>query len=360
MAAHYLPWFGTTRDGTARWSHWRWDQEGHQSDPAQVRPDGKRQIASRYYPLIGPYDSADPSVIRYHFATMKAAGIEIVLALWYGPGSDTDAVVPLLLEEAQRQGMKLAICYEEKLNFPPYRKPEFRGNVVESATADLRYLVQKYGSHPAYLHHAGETVIMQFNSVGACEIGPAYLTPTEWRRVLGAVAEKVLYVRQDLDLAFNPPLAGAYVWLEPAGSGRAAFAQAANQARSAGRLRMFMSSIYPGFDDSGVNGWGAGPRVTVRNGLDVLEGTMRDATAGSPDIVQIVTWNDFNEGTNVEPSVEEGFAYLDAIETWYGEATGRRVDLQDNRIPLQQYIGHAEGEAKLLLPKEAEALGGKR
>jgi len=36
----------------------------------------KHQIASWYYPLIGPYDSLDPAVLEYHVLLMKLAGID--------------------------------------------------------------------------------------------------------------------------------------------------------------------------------------------------------------------------------------------------------------------------------------------
>lgn len=98
-----------------------------------------------------------------------------------------------------------------------------------------------------------------------------------------------------------------------------------------------MTMICPGFDDTGVWGWGHGPRKTERFGLSVLKDTFDRAFAGDPELVQIVTWNDFAEGTVVEPTRENGFWYLDAIETWWGERTGRRVNLADNRKPFLDY-----------------------
>jgi hypothetical protein len=51
----------------------------------------------------------------------------------------------------------------------------------------------------------------------------------------------------------------------------------------------------------------------------------------------LVTWNDFNESTCFEPTVQHGFAFLDALEQGWGEKTGRPVNLADNREPLEQY-----------------------
>ena len=52
-------------------------------DPEKIS-DGRREIASHFYPLIGPYDSGDANVIEYHLLLMKLAGIDGVIVDWYG------------------------------------------------------------------------------------------------------------------------------------------------------------------------------------------------------------------------------------------------------------------------------------
>src|SRR5262245_642410 len=63
---HYMPWF-QSKEVSGYWgSHWRMANK----NPDIVDANGKRQIASHYYPLIGPYDSKDPDVIEYHLLLM--------------------------------------------------------------------------------------------------------------------------------------------------------------------------------------------------------------------------------------------------------------------------------------------------
>ena len=64
--------------------------------------------------------------------------------------------------------------------------------------------------------------------------------------------------------------------------------------------------MWPGFDDSGVAGWGGANPACVRV-LDNLGGAFFDATAAEAlardlDWVQVVTWNDWPEFTAVEPT----------------------------------------------------------
>jgi len=333
LIAHYMPWFSTAPN----WSHWKWDGAGTPHDPNKTLPDGRRDIAAAHYPLIGPYDSSDPAVVRYHLRTAQAAGISVFACIWYGPKSDTDQRIPLLLDEAQRIGMRIAICYEEKINFPDYRAPESREDVVRTATEDLTYLVNTYASHPAYLTRDGKPFVFQFNSWGTRAFGPNYLTPTEWDEVFAKLPRPILYGRQNLDEDYHPPIAAAYVWWTEDAQWPPTFARRASELRDAGRLAFFMTMICPGFDDSGVNGWGNAPRIVERQGLKVLHRTMEHALDGSPELVQIVTWNDFNEGTEVEPTREHQFQYLDAIETWWGQKTGRPVNLDDNRAAFDEF-----------------------
>ncbi len=348
-----MPWFriaGPTPQEPRVWTHWKWTGGGPHHDPETQDGTGRRDIASVQYPLIGPYDSSDRKVIQYHLRTAKAAGITAFLCIWYGPHSGTDQQIPTLLDEAQKLGMRIAICYEEKLNFPAYRTPASRADVVASTVADLSYIVQHYGAHPAYLKRNGLPFIYQFNGWGQGPLGPRYLTPQEWSQVFAALPGQFVYGRQNLDPAFHPPIGAAYLWFSANPERMQSFARQAAAMVSNHQLQFWMSMVSPGFDDTGVWGWGNKPRVTPRHDLDTLKLTFDSAFGGDPELIQIVTWNDFNEDTVVEPTREEGFADLDALETWWGARTGRPVDLSDNRTPFLDYAAAASPREKAELP----------
>jgi hypothetical protein len=79
---HYMPWFETKESsGNDQWGyHWKMNNK----NPDIIDADGKPQIASRYYPLIGPYHSGDKEVIENHLLMVKYAGIDGALIDWYG------------------------------------------------------------------------------------------------------------------------------------------------------------------------------------------------------------------------------------------------------------------------------------
>ncbi|MBL8993379.1 MAG: hypothetical protein JNM63_08570 [Spirochaetia bacterium] len=356
LVAHYMPWFAAQKisnHAENAWVHWKWTEKGPVRHPTNVNEKGLRNISSVYYPLIGPYNSWDPSVIRYHLKTAKAAGIQAFLLDWYGPGRNEDVPVQALLDEANKLDMRIAICYEEKINFPPYLNPTNREMFLDNVTSDLSYVLTRYGSHPAYLKRNNVPFVYQFNGFGTGKIGAKYLKPVEWKKVFENLPGPVSYGRQGLDSQYYPTLQGAYLWwtMDPDWIDR--FTKQAVELKKAGNLEYFISMICPGFDDTGVWGWGGGPRKVDRCGLSILRDTMDRSLAGDPELVQIVTWNDFEEGTVVEPTRDFGYWYLDAIETWWGEKTGRPVDLNDNREPFREYASACSGVSKGELPADS-------
>ncbi len=67
-------------------------------------------VASDYYPLIGPYSSSEPETIGQHFDSMRDAGISAVVVPWPGPDSLEDRAMPHLLEAAAARGMSVMVA----------------------------------------------------------------------------------------------------------------------------------------------------------------------------------------------------------------------------------------------------------
>ena len=60
VLVHYMPWFTAAPE----WKHWRGERNLRDFDPERTADSGRRRIASNYYPLEGPYNSADIAVIK--------------------------------------------------------------------------------------------------------------------------------------------------------------------------------------------------------------------------------------------------------------------------------------------------------
>ena len=82
-------------------------------------------------------------------------------------------------------------------------------------------------------------------------------------------------------------------------------------------------------------GWGNGPRKTDRRGTDEYRDAWNQLLEYRPSAVQVITWNDFGEGTVIEPTEEFEFTFLDLTEEFIGRFSGRPVRAGDNRWPLR-------------------------
>src|SRR5262245_56587850 len=111
VLAYYMPWF-VAKPFSSSWG-WHWTMNHY--DPEVVNAFGERQIASWYYPLIGPYDSADPAVLEYHVLLMKLAGIDGVIVDWYGRDNYYDYAINnertrALFDYTRRARLKFSLC----------------------------------------------------------------------------------------------------------------------------------------------------------------------------------------------------------------------------------------------------------
>ena len=334
---HYMPWF-ESKEVSGYWgSHWRMNTR----NPDQVDADGKRAIASHYYPLIGPYDSADPAVIEYHLLLMKYAGVDAVLIDWYGSHSVYDYRANLLNSNAliarlADVGLDFGIVYEEFTASNVGDRTE--ATALAAARADVKYMADHYFGDPAYVQVDGKPLVLTF--------GPRHFTrSSQWDAILGST-----------DLTFLPlwghtsrvgaAADGEYAWVDFEAS--LAGLEGFYNGRAAGALRM--GAAFPRFHDFyQEGGWGQSyGYVDAQNG-QMLRRTLELARQHGLAHLQLVTWNDFGEGTALEPTRENGYAFLETIQGFTGVPYGRaELELVHRYYLLKKRFGGQAAPAALL------------
>lgn len=70
---------------------------------------------------------------------------------------------------------------------------------------------------------------------------------------------------------------------------------------------MFVATVFPGFDDQIIRKRNA---VVPRNGTKTYENSWETAARSRPDWIFISTWNEWHEGSEIEPSREHADACL--------------------------------------------------
>jgi hypothetical protein len=321
---HYMPWFETpaTLGGTNWGYHWKFNNK----NPNVVDANGRRQIASHYYPKIGPYASRDPHVIEYHLLLMKYAGVDGVLIDWYGVQGTNGDINHLLtssnaiVEQIDDFGLKFAVVLEDRFSTVS------SGNLtpdIEKGKANVRYLRDNYFNNPQYIRQNADADPL----LGV--FGPIrFQTAAQWTQILAEAGEPVDFLTlwyEKNDAGANAD--GEYAWIyQDAGRTHLQHQSDFYQHR-APTLGTAGGAAYPGFNDyyqEGGTGTSIGFEIPHNDGA-TLDATLQLAAtnAAKIDFLQLATWNDFGEGTMFEPTVETGFDYLVRLQQHTGVPFGQ-------------------------------------
>ena len=286
VLAFYYPWYGTP-EVSGQWRHY---------DKVDLK--NKDIEGWSHFPLYGVYDSSDPSVVERHFSQMKSSGIDGVVSSWWGIGTFEDRVVPLLLKKASKFGLKVSLYYEVVNGRDKY----------SSVLKDFKYIVQKYGEHPSYLKVNGKPVLFVYSRVMG-SVSPMVLKKAANEAGVFLVVDQISpFSALIFDGIHTYGAPGIFFYSRNLKEiKQRAFDYASNLVKTAGPSLAVMS-ITPGYDDHEVPGRTT-PFLDRYNGK-LYEYQWRAALKYNPDWVVILTWNEWHEGTEIEPSVEFGDKYL--------------------------------------------------
>jgi len=267
-AIFYYPWYGTpAHDG--RYQHW-----------AQHGASPPRRIASSYYPVRGVYSSGDGRVVRAQMREIAQAGVDQVIVSWWGRGSVEDGRLPLVSRAARAARLRVAAHVE------PYP-----GRTAASVVADARYL-RRFRITELYVYDPG--------TIGAAR----------WRSQLEGLHGSRLFAQTPFaGFAAAGGFDGVYtydvlVW------GGDDFARICGEAHR--RRLLCAPSVGPGFDARRATGE---PRVKPRRSGATYDSMWRAALRARADVVTITSYNEWHEGTQIEPARARA-GYASYVGAW--------------------------------------------
>jgi hypothetical protein len=313
VGAYWYPWYGA--DGR----HWR---EGYRGTP-----------------LLGEYDSADPNVIRQQIDWASDYGIDFFAASWWGRNSFEDNVTKgPLLQVLEGQPFGFAILYEAPgLLGMDADRILLDDDAVGQLTADLTYLATTYFNHPNYLRIDGRPVLFIYlTRVFTGDVAGALVRV---RQALAAETGTDLFLIGD-EVYWHAPIPSRLAPLEGvtaynmhtsipgiadgfAERVRARYALWADAA--SGESVAFVPDVIPGFDDTAVRPEAAHP--IIPRSPELFGAQLQNALAlasGSTRMIMVTSWNEWHEDTSIEPSEEDGMAYLEALNSLVGTTKGKR------------------------------------
>ncbi len=343
LMMHYMPWYETPGIRGQWGNHWTGHQRQH--DPDQIGEDGLPDIWSNYHPLIGPYDSSDPDALECHLLQMKLAGIDGVIADWYGISDTADypsvhTATRALFEATDRFGLKFAACYEDRtVELMVKWKHLEEEQITAHLTETFQWMHAEWFTQPQYLRYQDKPLLLNF--------GPIYIKdPAIWTAALDAVPDRPAFFALH-HLWKQSGADGGFTWIH-----HDAFEDSSNAETIRRRLHETFSypaedpsqvivSAYPGFNDVYKNPMRG---LDHRDG-DTLRDTLAVGMAGPWPLIQLATWNDYGEGTMIEPTHQFGYTFLEIIQQARRDELGEnfRFTGEDLRLPARLYALRKQG-----------------
>jgi len=254
-AIFYYPWYSNpAKDG--RWAHW------------YVEHDGAPVLSTPYYPTRGLYSSSNARLVDAHMREIASAGVGTIVFSWWGFDSPEHERLAMVEQAATRLGLKIAIHVE------PYG-----GRTPARAAEDIQRLQRERGFTDFYLYDAARDAAALWNEA---------LSSLSGVRTFGHTT----LVGRAKASGFD----GLYTYDVVTWSG-ALFKRLCTQAHAAGLL--CAPSVGPGYDARLTTRQHA---VRPRNDGKTYDRMWRTALRAGADIVTITSYNEWQEGTQIEPA----------------------------------------------------------
>lgn len=292
VLAFYYPWYGTPDGPTGFWRHW--DEGGHNPN---VVVDGKRDIGAAHYPINGPYDSKDKRVISWHFKLAEEHGVDGFIVSWWGFKTFEDETFDIMLKVAEEANasVKLTIYYE------------IVHGGREKAIEDIERILKDYGSREAFLKVQGYPVIFIYSRA------LRQLGYENWEYIVKKIRHdgfEALLVADSFDEQAAEIFDGIHIYnpvtkLCRGENLRDVYINARRIASKHGVI--FSATTLPGYDDTFIRRPGL---AYPRESGNTYKRTWEAVHESNADWALICSWNEWHEGSEIEPSLEFGDLYL--------------------------------------------------
>jgi hypothetical protein len=285
------------------------------------------------------YSSTDAAQIHRQITDMISRGIEGVIVDWYGPNTSIDKATQLVMAEAETHpGFTFAIMVDQGA----IQWDSCAGCSPQQALiSQLQYIEQTYFPSPAYMTVQGRPVITNFN------IDLSY--SIDWNAVNAALATQPHFLFQNNNGFTHTLSGGSYSWVMPMTSDYgSSYLSSFYDTGMTFTDEQTVGATYKGFNDS-LAAWGSGRVMgqqcgqTWLNTFAEINGLYNSGNQLSN--LQLVTWNDYEEGTEIESGISNCLAVSATVAsnalTWKANGDASTID---------HYVLYISNDGQNLMP----------
>jgi PKD domain len=249
------------------------------------------------------YNSGDATQVHRQVQDMISRGVQGAIAAWYGASTTSiESATQALKTEAEANAGHFEFAIMEDVGALGPAAASNGCDVTGQLISDLTYVASQYESSPAYMKFNGRPVVFFFG------VDAYYI---DWSRVVASIPGNPLLIFQGNGAFTRNPSEGGFSWVnidsnnpfDPELTSQDSFYTAAQQASG----RMAFGSAYKGFNDT-LATWGTNRVIDQHCGQTWLQ-TFSEAgkfysSSDQLPAMQIATWNDYEEGTAIEPGID--------------------------------------------------------
>ncbi len=279
---------------------------------------------------VSPYESDQRSTVERQVRQAREAGITGFISSWFGQGNRTDKNFATLLEVSRGTGFASTIYFEtgsEGLSSQ------------QQIVAALRYVMSTYGSHPNFARIGAKPAIFFWSPSSAGSLDT-------WRSIRSQVDPSGGWhwnvetdrPEQWLDVFDGVHLFSAASWAADAtASYKSLKSKVEAAAARTGKPKAWAAGVAPGWDNTRQDN---PTRVQIaRENGGYYSRRWEAALASNPDLITVTSWNEWGEGTAIEPGTSYGDLYLDLTRKYTAVLRGAAAPGQPAPSGIQFKLG---------------------
>jgi hypothetical protein len=269
------------------------------------------------------YNSSDPATINRQLTWAMDAGITGFISSWWGPGDQTDTNFAKVLAQTGPLVQKTGHPFASTIYFES-DSPNLAGQ--SAIVSGLQYVLSHYSNNPHFFHWQGKPVLFFWDPLGGGR------TLAEWAAIRSQVDpnDRTIWSAEGVDMSLLSVFDGIHLFsggywglqngdMAAVDQGFRAKIDAYNQANQTQKI--WAAGVIPGYNDTLIPGRTGTYIVPRNNGATYME-SWNGAMASNPDWITITSFNEWFEGSMIEPSVTYGNLYLNLTQQftqeWHG------------------------------------------